>query len=188
MPRIIFKIANKQQQAPPTTTARRAGTVRGRRDNRNSTAVVPTFGSSEQSIPETSSAGASPAVSPAPAVQTPIVAPAVQPLAAAPAVSDTLTSSPSGEFGSVPASTFSPFATQPPQEIPPASQPSMDTQSVRSATTTGSQGGIKHPDLHEPGLNSSIVETINVRFENGKVVNHLPLKLRKFDWKTSPVW
>jgi F-BAR domain only protein len=71
----------------------------------------------------------------------------------------------------VPASTFSTFATQPPQEIPPASQPSMDTQSVRSATTTGSQGGINHPDLHEPGLNSSIVETINVRFENGKVVN-----------------
>ena len=48
-----------------------------------------------------------------------------------------------------------------------------DTQSVRSGrslVSTGSQG-TRHPELTESGLNSSIVETVNARFENGKVVS-----------------
>lgn len=84
-------------------------------------------------------------------------------------------------FGQVAASTFSPFSPQAQQpQLPSPLQsdarapPSIDhsktdTQSIRSATTTTSQGGLKHPDLHEPGLNCSIIETVNARFENGKL-------------------
>lgn len=46
-----------------------------------------------------------------------------------------------------------------------------DTQSIRSSTTSGSQGGHRHPELHETGLNASIVETISARFENGRLTS-----------------
>jgi hypothetical protein len=93
-----------------------------------------------------------------------------------------LVQSPSSEFGSVPASTFSPFTPQAQQQIPSPLRPESrtatsvdhtrgDTQSIRSATTTGSQSGAKHPDLHEPGLNSSIIETVFARFDNGKLTS-----------------
>jgi F-BAR domain only protein len=46
-----------------------------------------------------------------------------------------------------------------------------DTQSVRSGRSLSSSASttIKHPDLHEPGLNSSLVETVHAWFENGSV-------------------
>jgi len=40
-----------------------------------------------------------------------------------------------------------------------------DTQSVRSATSLGSLAPFKHPDMHGPGLNSSIIETVSATFE-----------------------
>ncbi|KAI3397385.1 hypothetical protein diail_10835 [Diaporthe ilicicola] len=42
-----------------------------------------------------------------------------------------------------------------------------DTQSVRSATSLGGLAHGKHPDLTAPGLNSSIVETVSASFEGG---------------------
>ena len=46
-----------------------------------------------------------------------------------------------------------------------------DTQSIRSSHSLSSMGGglIKHPDLHQPGLNASIVETVSAWFQNGQV-------------------
>lgn len=42
-----------------------------------------------------------------------------------------------------------------------------DTQSVRSATSLGSMAHGKHPELTAPGLNSSIIESVSVTFEDG---------------------
>lgn len=45
-----------------------------------------------------------------------------------------------------------------------------DNTSIRSGTTLHSvQGPILHPDLHEPGLNASIIETVNAWFSEGAV-------------------
>ncbi|KAI9815627.1 MAG: hypothetical protein M1832_005258 [Thelocarpon impressellum] len=46
-----------------------------------------------------------------------------------------------------------------------------DTQSIRSSRSLSSlvSNVVKHPDMHEPGLNSSIVETVSAWFENGRV-------------------
>lgn len=52
-------------------------------------------------------------------------------------------------------------------------QTGTDNQSIRSGRSlmsTASQS-TKHPELHETGLNTSIVETVSARLENGKVVN-----------------
>ena len=176
-----------EQQAPPTTN-RRAGTVRGRRDNRNST-INSTYIPPEQSIAESESAFA-----PAPeseqekAVVPPIEtsAPAVQPPDNI--TSATLTQSPSNNpFGQVAASTFSPFTPQAEQQVAQQQLPSPlrpdsraatgldssrgDNQSIRSATTSGSQGAARHPELHETGLNSSIIEAVTARFDNGKLTS-----------------
>lgn len=43
-------------------------------------------------------------------------------------------------------------------------------RSGRSLTSTGSQG-LKHPGLHEAGLNCSVVETVSARFENAKIMS-----------------
>jgi len=49
-----------------------------------------------------------------------------------------------------------------------------DTQSIRSARSLTSNSvmgaaNLKHPDMHYPGLNSSIIETVSAYFENGEV-------------------
>lgn len=44
-----------------------------------------------------------------------------------------------------------------------------DTQSIRSATSLGGIIHAKHPDMHEPGLNSSVIETVSASFEGGEV-------------------
>jgi hypothetical protein len=47
-----------------------------------------------------------------------------------------------------------------------------DNQSIRSGYSLGSAGQgavIKHPDMHGPGLNASIVETVSAWFSNGQV-------------------
>ncbi|KAI1642921.1 Muniscin C-terminal mu homology domain-containing protein [Daldinia loculata] len=44
-----------------------------------------------------------------------------------------------------------------------------DTQSVRSGNSLSSTIHVKHPDMHEPGLNSSVMETVSATFENGEV-------------------
>ncbi|KAJ5664431.1 hypothetical protein N7507_005162 [Penicillium longicatenatum] len=44
-----------------------------------------------------------------------------------------------------------------------------DTTSVRSGHTTHGQTFSMHPELYEPGLNASIIETVNAWFSEGKV-------------------
>lgn len=52
------------------------------------------------------------------------------------------------------------------------SEPSVaDSQSVRSGTSVGALVHAKHPDMTEPGLNSSIIETVSAQFENGEIKN-----------------
>ena len=175
---VIKNILTTPQQAPPTAN-RRAGTVRGRRDNRNST-VNSAYIPAEQPISES-------AFAPSPAADKDIAAPApietAVPAAEAQSniTSAGLTQSPStNPFGQVAASTFSPFTPQAEQPSPQTLRPDSraatgldhtraDSQSIRSSTTSGSQGAARHPELHETGLNSSIIETVTARFDNGKL-------------------
>ncbi|KAK3710927.1 Suppressor of Profilin deletion [Vermiconidia calcicola] len=170
-------------QAPPTL-GRRAGTVRGRRDNRNSTIAGSPYAPAEESISESAPDAATPITKQAEEpglMQT--TAPAVQPPTditdRAPEQLQTDTFIPPGQ---VAASTFSPFTPQAEQQIPSPLRPESraatgldhtrnDSQSIRSATTTGSQAGAKHPDLLDSGLSASIVENVSARFENGKLVS-----------------
>lgn len=50
-----------------------------------------------------------------------------------------------------------------------------DTQSIRSGRSLSSStsANIKHPELHEPGLNSSLAETVSAWFEQGNVTKAL---------------
>lgn len=73
----------------------------------------------------------------------------------------------------------SPPAVRPQSPLRPASHrlnlgddhAASDTQSIRSARSLSSSYShtVRHPDLHEPGLNSSIVETVSAWFEQGNV-------------------
>ncbi|KAK7712869.1 Suppressor of Profilin deletion [Botryosphaeria dothidea] len=73
----------------------------------------------------------------------------------------------------------SPPAARPQSPLRPASHrlnlgedhAASDTQSIRSARSLSSSHShtVRHPDLHEPGLNSSIVETVSTWFEHGNV-------------------
>ncbi|RWA10886.1 hypothetical protein EKO27_g4221 [Xylaria grammica] len=44
-----------------------------------------------------------------------------------------------------------------------------DTQSIRSANSLSSVGPAKHPEMHQPGLNSSVIETVSATFDGGAV-------------------
>ncbi|KAF2970767.1 hypothetical protein GQX73_g2809 [Xylaria multiplex] len=44
-----------------------------------------------------------------------------------------------------------------------------DTQSIRSANSLSSVVQAKHPEMHELGLNSSLIETVSATFESGEV-------------------
>ncbi|KAM0719037.1 hypothetical protein Q7P37_004942 [Cladosporium fusiforme] len=178
----IASMANKlQMQAPPQ---RRLGTVRGRREMRNSYIPPP----AERQIPEDQPAEPTQPMQPtlaplataAPVTAERSIEPTQHEVASPAPASATLPSSPGGGFspGAVTASTFSPFSpTEPTSPLRPASRPAQlgadlagDAQSVRSGrslTSTGSQGAHRHPELHEIGINSSIIETVSARFENG---------------------
>nr|POE48051.1 suppressor of profilin deletion [Quercus suber] len=172
---------------PPVIS--RAGTVRGRRQaNRNSVAMSAT---NSAYIPETppaplpndsrapaplSSDVTMPAVS-APAFQHPSRSTSI-PVASASITQSAIATAPMDQLA---ASTFSPFAS--PGQIPtvrPDSRTAVgsdhagtDDQSVRSGRSLNStvSQGTRHPELHNIGLNSSIVETVSARFENGAVVS-----------------
>ncbi|KAI1134390.1 Muniscin C-terminal mu homology domain-containing protein [Hypoxylon sp. FL0543] len=106
--------------------ARRAGTIRGRRDVRNTIYV------------------------PAPVSE----------------------GSPAENSGPFPAS-FHALSSKPAGVATLASEASVagtsDTQSIRSGNSLSSIVHVKHPDMHEPGLNSSIMETVSATFDNGQV-------------------
>lgn len=44
-----------------------------------------------------------------------------------------------------------------------------DTQSVRSGVSLGSLTQHKHPEMHGPGLNASVIEYVSASFEDGEV-------------------
>jgi hypothetical protein len=46
-----------------------------------------------------------------------------------------------------------------------------DAQSIRSQRSLTGAPLVRHPDMHQPGLNASIVETVNASFEDGRVVS-----------------
>lgn len=55
----------------------------------------------------------------------------------------------------------------------PVAQQGSDAQSVRSAHSMSSLANpatVSHPQMHQPGLNASIIETVNATFENMQVV------------------
>ncbi|KAI1265039.1 Muniscin C-terminal mu homology domain-containing protein [Xylariaceae sp. FL1019] len=104
--------------------ARRAGTIRGRRDVRN-TIYVP------KPISENSTTSSS-------------FTPSLPTTFSKSATIDTLASEPSVAGTS-------------------------DTQSIRSANSLHSVVPAKHPEMHHPGLNSSLMETVSATFEGGVV-------------------
>lgn len=118
--------------------ARRAGTVRGRRDVRN-TIYVPATTSTPTSDLGGSLSVAEPTqnLPPSPALHA-----AGSSMSSRPSAIQTLASEASVTGTS-------------------------DTQSIRSATSLGSLLHGKHPELTAPGLNSSIVETVSATFDDG---------------------
>ncbi|KAK5124530.1 hypothetical protein LTR85_001747 [Meristemomyces frigidus] len=185
----LASVANKLQ-APPTVVSR-TGTIRGRRQGRPVSSIPSNYvAPTEQQFPEPSPRAVS---SP---IQTPAQAAAEEPREVLPSPTEaaavplpspgpapSLAQSPSGAFAPAAAAgtAFSPFASTMSQHSPfrPDSRSAIGTdhaadggsiRSGRSLTSTGSQG-LKHPELNEAGLNSSVVETVSARFENGKIVS-----------------
>lgn len=181
----------QKQQAPPSAIGR-VGTVRGRRQGRPVSSIASTYvPAPEQQTPEPS-----PSMTLPPSFQTPaqptieesrevLPSPSQPPAMSSPSASfaPSLAQSLSGAFapGAVAASTFSPFASTMSQQSPfrpdsraaIANEHAADTGSIRSGrslTSTASQG-MKHPEMNDTGLNSSIVETVSARFENGKIIS-----------------
>lgn len=141
---VTFSILMRAQQA---SQPKRSSTLRGRRDVRN-TIFVP-----NPATPELQSIGEAP---------------------------PPLPSAGSGPTSASGSATF-PAPALPPQPTSPAFKPhrsllsddhaASDTQSVRSGRSLSSSGStsIKHPELHEPGLSASLVETVSAWFEQGTV-------------------
>lgn len=124
---------------------RRSNTLRGRRDVRN-TIFVP-----NPATPELTSIGEIPPIPSAGSGSAAFPTPAPPPPPASP-----------------------PFKMQH-KALMSDDHPSSDTQSVRSGRSLSSSVSttIKHPEMHEPGLNSSLVETVSAWFEQGNVTKAL---------------
>ncbi|RDL33800.1 Uncharacterized protein BP5553_08168 [Venustampulla echinocandica] len=123
----LSNVANtlrSSQMAPPS---RKLGTVRGRRDVRN-TIFVPAGQSLDVSIPDL------------PAPPSPNLA--TGRAAALAAIS--------GEQHSAPSIS--------------------DTTSIRSGHSLSNHAFVKHAEMHRPGLNASIIETLSASFENGVII------------------
>ena len=74
-------------------------------------------------------------------------------------------------FGDIPMPLPSPFNNSRSNTLSSEMPHNSDAQSVRSSHSMSSQMGaaIKHPDMHQPGLNASIVETVSADFSQGQV-------------------
>lgn len=124
---------------------RRTSTNRGRRDVRN-TVFVPTPGTEI-------------AVSEQPSVVQQAV---TQPFSPSSSIGESA-------FASSIQSVQMPPASPPQAPVPSADEPS-DTQSVRSSRSAGAASVMaRHPQMPNPGLSSSVIETISVWQENGSV-------------------
>lgn len=118
----LSSVANTLRLSSMTTPNRKAGTVRGRRDVRN-TVYVPSANSLDVSHMDS--------IPPSPGI-------------------------PAGRAAALAALGGEPSA-------PSAS----DTTSIRSGHSLTAHNTVKHMDMHGPGLNASIVETISATLENG---------------------
>ncbi|CAK1366846.1 Suppressor of profilin deletion [Cercospora beticola] len=185
-------LASMANKLAPPPTQKRGGTIRGRRDNRNS-AIVSTYGAPDGFSSDTANSTTSlenqrsEPFAPAPvATSPPAIAPAViqspaptSPQAAAPV----LLQSPSGAFSPAGAgqTAFAPFSppsepqspVQPSYAAPLAAQHTGDNHSIRSGRSLQSSASYaqRHPELSSPGLSSSIIETVSARFENGQLAS-----------------
>jgi hypothetical protein len=165
-------------QVPPPSQ-RRQGTVRGRRDGRNS-AIITNYAPMQQSTgvfaQEAPGALGSQTQPQQQSQLPPLVTSSREAQPPSEPSSIGLFSSPSGAFNSSGSgsTTFSPFSpgSEPQSPVrhpaPLTADHTGDNQSIRSGRSTASHG-MKHPELHEPGLSSSIVETISARFQHGQV-------------------
>jgi hypothetical protein len=164
-------MANTLKMQAPPITSRRAGTVRGRRDMRASV-----YGQSPVSTPDITTEDG-PVRTISPPLQT------TQETTRTPLEIST-SSLPSAQSPSSPmftsaSSTFSPFhgsaqATAASIFARPASrvgESDYDAGSIRSGRSLSSSQSQtnKHPEMHEPGLNSSIIETVSAWFEQGQL-------------------
>ncbi|PVI00492.1 hypothetical protein DM02DRAFT_614252 [Periconia macrospinosa] len=131
----------RAQAAPP----RRSGTLRGRRDVRN-TIFVP-----NPATPELTSIGELPPIPSGSSAAASFTTPAIPPQPSSPAFKLTH------------------------RNLVSEDHAASDTQSIRSARSLSSSTSatVKHPDMHEPGLNSSIAETVSTWFEQGNVTKAL---------------
>nr|POE96535.1 cytoskeletal protein syp1 [Quercus suber] len=174
----LATIANKL--GPPVVS--RAGTVRGRRQaNRNSVIVggpsipeqpsVPVAAFNQQPYASTSQDNTAARASPSTVEASTLDAPAPQTMQQSPAA--TLPPGPTFPPSVGPASPFSPSAAFRPDSHSGVNSElsGADNRSIRSGRSLASvtSQGTKHPELSEIGLSSSIVETVNARFDSGKI-------------------
>jgi len=123
----LSNVANTLRSAQIATPSRKVGTVRGRRDVRNSIYVPQSDSSLGVGNPENP-----PPLSP---------------------------SMPGGRAAALAALSSG-------DHVPPSVS---DTTSIRSGNSLTNNALMKHADMHQPGLNASIIETINATFENGEM-------------------
>lgn len=118
---------------------RKTGTVRGRRDVRNTVYMPSLSAPSESVIPENNTISETTSFQPSPTPGSPVPGMPSRPSAVSALMSE---SSITG---------------------------SSDTQSVRSGMSLGTQAQHRHPELREAGLNTSIIEYVSSSFEDGVV-------------------
>lgn len=172
----LTSMANTLKMQAPPPTSRRAGTVRGRRDMRASV-----YGQSPVTTPDVTTE------------EEPVrtISPAVQTHEATRAPLEISTSSlPAAQSPSSPgfassSSAFSPFHgsaqaiaanvfARPASRIGESDYDAGSIRSGRSLSSSQSQTN-KHPDLHEPGLNSSIIETVSAWFDQGQLTRSVTI-------------
>jgi hypothetical protein len=118
---------------------RKTGTVRGRRDVRNTVYMPSLSAPSESIIPENNTISEHTPFQPSPAPASPIPGIPSRPSAVSALISENSVTG------------------------------SSDTQSVRSGMSLGTQAQHRHPELREAGLNTSIIEYVSASFEDGEV-------------------
>ncbi|KAG9878242.1 hypothetical protein KCU94_g21687, partial [Aureobasidium melanogenum] len=172
----LTSMANTLKMQAPPPTSRRAGTVRGRRDMRASV-----YGQSPVTTPDVTTEE-EPARTISPALQTHETTRA--PLEISTSSLPTAQSPSSPGFASS-SSAFSPFHgsaqaiaanvfARPASRIGESDYDAGSIRSGRSLSSSQSQTN-KHPDLHEPGLNSSIIETVSAWFEQGQLTRSVTI-------------
>lgn len=122
----LSNVANTLRSAQMQTPNRKAGTVRGRRDVRNTMYLPSPQNSLDAAHPDN-------AIPPSPGI-------------------------PAGRAAALAALSSENHGA-----------PSVsDTTSIRSGHSLTNHVAVKHTDMHEPGLNASIIETVSASFENGQ--------------------